>query len=199
VIRSRLLSVLVGLALGVLLFVGWDAATGGPVSEMLVGGDVPAEPLYPSHPRSEAAQAPDIALPTLGGKTFRLSEHRGEVVILNFWATWCPPCRREIPDLIAVQQVWGDEGVRVVGVSVDRGDPVAVRRYVREAGVNYDIVIDDGSASQAFGGVRMIPTTYIIGRSGRIRGRVPGLASQAVLESGLPGLLAENASAGGSP
>jgi peroxiredoxin len=180
--------------------IGWDVVSGGPLSSAVsrVAGDglssADTTPKYPSYDYATAAQAPDIQLETLEGDTVRLSEYRGKVVVLNFWATWCPPCRREIPDLMRLQDRFGSRGLRVIGVSLDREGKAVVQRYVDDVGIDYTVGIDDGSIAQAFGGVPALPTTYIIGRSGRIRGRVPGLATEAMLASGLRGLLNESPS-----
>lgn len=112
--------------------------------------------------------APDFALEQLDGETFRLSNHWGKVVAINFWATWCPPCREEIPDFIALQEeMEGD--VLFVGVSLDEGGPEEVRAFAEEFGINYPIVIDDGTVAQKYGPIAGIPTTFLVDREGHVR------------------------------
>lgn len=167
---------------------------GGALVVLLIGAAVwSAQPEPPRWmaPPPEADAAPDVTLQTLDGNVFRLRDHRGQVVVVNFWATWCPPCRQEIPDFIAMQQSLGDAGVRFVGVSLDRKGEAPVRQFVRNMGVNYPVGIDDGRVAAAFGGVDTLPTTYVIGPHGQIRGRIPGLATTDMLRPGLVALLDE--------
>lgn len=135
-------------------------------------------------------QAPDFALPTLDGDTFRLSEHRGKVVVLNFWATWCAPCRHEIPDFIALQRELGDAGVQFAGVSLDEEGFDIVRPYAEEMGINYPIVHDDGEVATQYGGIRVVPTTFLIGPEGKVHGYAPGMVTEDVLRPQLEELLA---------
>lgn len=148
----------------------------------------------PAHAASEpGSPAPDFALTTLSGEPFRLSEQRGRVVVLNFWATWCPPCRYEIPDFVALQEAFGSEDVLFVGVSLDEGAPEGVARFAREMGVNYPIAIDDGAANAAYGPILSLPTTFLIDREGEIQGYAPGMVTRDLLEPAIETLVAESA------
>jgi cytochrome c biogenesis protein CcmG/thiol:disulfide interchange protein DsbE len=141
---------------------------------------------------AEPRTAPNFTLDRLNGDSFRLQEHRGEVVVLNFWATWCPPCREEIPDFVRLQEDLGDRGVQFVGVALERDpDPQAVRDFAENMNVNYPIGLDDGSIAQKYGGVRTLPTTFVIGPDGEIRGRIPGRTTEERLRPALEQLLAE--------
>ncbi len=135
-------------------------------------------------------QAPDIALPTVEGDTFRLSDQRGRVVVLNFWATWCPPCREEIPLFVELQRELGDDGLQFVGVSLDQEGVDAVRPFAREMNVNYPIVVDDGSVAPRYGGIRALPTTFLIGPDGAIHSYAPGMVTEPLLRPRLDQLLA---------
>lgn len=133
--------------------------------------------------------APDFALPTLDGEVFRLSDHRGRVVVLNFWATWCPPCRQEIPDFIALQEHYGDDEVVFVGISLDDASRDRVEDFVEEMGVIYPIAIDDGTASSAYGPIASLPTTFLLGRDGTVQGYAPGMVTREMIEPAIETLI----------
>jgi thiol-disulfide isomerase/thioredoxin len=141
---------------------------------------------------AESRKAPNFTLDRLNGESFRLKEHRGQVVVLNFWATWCPPCREEIPDFVSMQKDLGDQGVQFVGVALERNpDPQAVRDFAEEMNINYPIGLGDGSIAEKYGGVRGLPMTFIIGVDGEIRGRIPGRTTESTLRPALKKLLEE--------
>lgn len=122
--------------------------------------------------------APDFESITLEGDTFRLADHAGKVVVLNFWATWCAPCRVEIPDLVDMQAELGDERVRFVGISMDHEGDEIVQAFVETTGMNYPVIVDDGSISERFGGVYALPTTFVVDRAGVIRLRAAGIVTK---------------------
>lgn len=125
----------------------------------------------------EGPQAPDFALEQLDGATFQLSNHRGKVVAINFWATWCAPCREEIPDFTALQDEM-EEDVLFVGVSLDEGDPEAVRTFAETFDINYPVGIDDGTVVEQYGPIGGIPTTFLVDRQGRARLQALGLLTE---------------------
>jgi peroxiredoxin len=135
-------------------------------------------------------RAPDFTLPTMDGGTFQLSAHRGEVVILNFWATWCAPCRKEIPLFVEMQQELGDEGLQFVGISLDQEGFEVVQPFADDMGVNYPMVVDDGTVAPMYGGIPTVPTTFLIGPEGRVHGYAPGLVTESVLRPRIEKLLA---------
>ncbi|PAP74521.1 TlpA family protein disulfide reductase [Rubrivirga marina] len=136
-----------------------------------------------------AFPAPDFERPALDGGPFRLSDHRGEVVLVNFWATWCLPCRVETPEFVALQDELGDEGVRFVGVSLDEGGFDDVRPFAEEFGVTYPLVLDDGALLEPYGGLVALPTTLLVDRDGVVRYRLRGLTSDEQLRPLLRALL----------
>lgn len=133
--------------------------------------------------------APDFAARTLDGETFRLSDHRGEIVVLNVWATWCPPCRVEIPGFVDLQRAFRDRGVQFVGLAIDQGGLEAIRSYVEEKGVNYPQVDGRRIAYRHYPG-EAVPRTYIIDRQGRIRYEHEGLLMEGALRNALEALVA---------
>ena len=119
---------------------------------------------------------PELALKDLTGARRRLSAYRGRVVVLNFFATYCVPCRRELPSLVAFRDEYSGRGVQVIGVSADgAGDGSKVRRFVKETGVNFPVWLGATEADMGRFGLRpTLPDTVIIGRDGRVAGRVEG-------------------------
>lgn len=144
-------------------------------------------------PETEQTEdAPDFSLDTVEGDTFRLRDHRGEVVVLNFWATWCPPCRREIPDFVTLQSDLGDEGLQFVGVALERdAGPPEVRDFADKMNINYPVGLGDGSIARKYGGVRSLPMTFVIGPKGQIQKAIPGMTTEDRIRPILEALLEE--------
>ncbi len=116
------------------------------------------------------------------GKKITIDEFaQGGGVLVNFWATWCGPCRKEIPDLVALESEYRAKGVKIIGISLDRdGDAMAtVTEFVNGAGIKYPIIIDNGQLEKGFGGIRGIPTTFFVDKNGMITKRMIGLQSKA--------------------
>ncbi len=133
--------------------------------------------------------APDWALKNVDGKTVKLSDYKGKVVILDFWATWCPPCRAEIPSFVELYKKYSQDGLVVVGVSVDEEGPSVVKPFIKRNKIEYPIVMADGKIEQAYGGVEAIPTTFIINREGKIVNKHVGLTSKEEFEKEIKPLL----------
>jgi peroxiredoxin len=137
--------------------------------------------------------APDWKLKDVDGKPVTLSQFKGKVVILDFWATWCPPCRTEIPRYIAFQKKYAADGLVVVGVSVDTDGVEPVRKFIKDFGINYPIVMADDAIQDAYGPLQGYPTTFIIDRDGRIRDKKLGREPAAVFEQDLLAVLKPHA------
>lgn len=140
-------------------------------------------------PDNERKNAPDFALKDANGKTVRLADYRGKVVLLDFWATWCGPCKIEIPWFMEFERAHKDKGFAVIGVSMDEEGWDAVKPFVNRLGINYRIVIGNDVTAQAYGGVEALPTTFLIDRDGRIAAVHVGLTSKGDIEHGIQQLL----------
>jgi peroxiredoxin len=134
--------------------------------------------------------APDFALRDVKGNTVHLSDLRGKAVVLNFWATWCPPCREEIPWFVDLQKKYGPQGLQIVGVSMDEGGEDAVVPFVKEMGINYKVLLGTSDVADLYGGVHALPTTFYIGRDGKVLNYVPGLISHHEVELNIKAALA---------
>lgn len=123
-------------------------------------------------------QAPEFALKDADGKVVKLSDYKGKVVLLNFWATWCGPCKIEIPWFVEFEQNYRDKGFAVLGVAMDEEGWAAVKPFVASHKVNYRMVIGDDMTAQKYGGVDSLPTSFLIDREGRTAAVHVGLVSK---------------------
>lgn len=128
-------------------------------------------------------------LKDVDGKLVKSSDFAGKVVILDFWATWCGPCRMEIPGFIELQKQYADKGLVVVGVSLDQDGASVVKNFMEKTGVNYPVVLGDEKIVNAFGGVEGIPTTFVIDRDGKIIRKHVGYTAKAEFEAEIKPLL----------
>jgi thiol-disulfide isomerase/thioredoxin len=149
----------------------------------------------PFQKASKRAKAPDFKTTLLDGKTFRLSNYRGDVVLLNIWATWCPPCREETPELVNLSKKYKNKDVEFLGVSIDKQGKSVVEPYVKKYHIPYPITIDDGHIMQKYGPVMGYPTTYIIDQQGNLRYFATGAVTGKEVKIRLNKLL--NESSGG--
>jgi cytochrome c biogenesis protein CcmG/thiol:disulfide interchange protein DsbE len=139
---------------------------------------------------AEQTEAMDFRRPRIDGQgEVQLSHLRGQVVLLNFWATWCPPCRMEIPDLAAVHQRYQAQGFQVIGVAIDREGPEVVRTFAREHQIPYPLVMGDDGLIAGYGGIRAVPTSFLIDRQGRLAKKYVGLLTGPRLERDVTALL----------
>src|SRR5699024_1339337 len=150
--------------------------------------DPDSSPLYAA---TAEAQAKDFTVTLVNGESFTLSDYRGEVVLLNIWATWCAPCREETPQLVDLYNEYKDDGLLVLGVSIDEQGVSVVKPFMDEYGVNYPTVIDNGTIMDKYGPTMGIPTTYIIGKEGSLRYFAVGPVTKKEIEPRILKLLNE--------
>jgi thiol-disulfide isomerase/thioredoxin len=135
--------------------------------------------------------AADFNLQSLDGKTVHLSDFRGKAVLLNFWATWCQPCKIEMPWFVELQKQYGPGGLQVVGIAMDDAGPEDIAKFAKDMGVNYPVLIGKDAVGDAYGGVQFLPETFYIGRDGRVVDRVFGLKSKSEIEDDIKKALAQ--------
>jgi cytochrome c biogenesis protein CcmG/thiol:disulfide interchange protein DsbE len=143
----------------------------------------------PVKPVADRKPAPEFTLKDADGKTVHLEEYKGKVVLLDFFATWCGPCKIEIPWFMEMERRNKDKGFSVLGVSMDDEGWEVVKPFLAGLGVNYRVVIGNDATAQIYGGVDALPTTFLIDRNGRIAAIHIGLASKKVFEDGIEQLL----------
>ena len=130
-----------------------------------------------------ASPAPAWRLKDVDGREVSSDQFKGKVVVLDFWATWCGPCRSEIPGYVALQRKYAADGLVIVGVSLDQGGADAVRKFIADEKIDYPVVLGDDRIADGFGGVEAIPTTFIIDRHGMIRYRKVGAMPEGEFEA----------------
>ena len=131
--------------------------------------------------------APDFQLTALDGKPLTLAALHGKVVLLNFWATWCGPCRAEIPDLVALQERYKDR-LQIIGLNVD-DEEADIKQYVQETGINYPVAMTSNEVRIQFGGIPALPTSFVLDTQGRVVQKHVGLWNPAVYETEIRSLL----------
>jgi cytochrome c biogenesis protein CcmG/thiol:disulfide interchange protein DsbE len=188
----------VALALPFLLLAAGCGAQGPSSRPADDGGGQPAAaraepPGEDGAPSGEAVGQllPALSLPDLAGKTRPLRARPDEVTVLNFWATWCVPCLKELPELVALDHRWAERGVRVVGIAIDSGDPADIRAFAEGHGMDYTLLVADQQWAREHFGVFGLPVTLVVDRQGRIRRRMIGPQTGAQFQAAVRPLLAE--------
>ena len=169
--RNPLALVVVALVVALMLYVGLHMARRS--------GRLPTPRI------TRSTVAPDFSLESLEGKTMRLSDFRGKAVLLNFWATWCGPCKIEMPWFVELQQKYGSQGLQVVGVAMDDASKEDIAKFAKEMGVNYPVLIGKEAVGDSYGGIPALPETFFIGRDGKVVDKILGLRGKAEIEDAI--------------
>lgn len=139
---------------------------------------------------SAAVTMPAFSLPTaVDGKTVHSDSFQGKALLITFFATWCPPCRQEIPTLIQLHEEFGPQGFAVIGLSVDEGGPRIVAKLVTAEKITYPVLMAKSSTTRAFGGIAGIPTSFLINKKGEVVKKYPGYVPHALLEKDIKSVL----------
>jgi thiol-disulfide isomerase/thioredoxin len=166
--RNPLALVVVAFVVALMLYVGYHKARR-------------SGPSFAPH-LTTASLAPDFSLESLDGKTMRLSDLRGKAVLLNFWATWCGPCKIEMPWFVELQNQYAGQGLQIVGVAMDDASKEDIDKFAKTMGVNYPILIGKEAVGDQYGGVPALPESFVIGRDGKIVDKIIGLRGKAEIE-----------------
>lgn len=137
--------------------------------------------------------APEFVLQSRDNKTVKLSNFRGRVTLVNFWATWCAPCRLEMPALVALRTAYRTRGFEIVGVAMDDGDRAKVEAFVHDMNVGYPIVLKDASVGDAYGGVRFLPQSFLLDRDGKVLAHIVGMRDKDAFEAEIRRVLSASA------
>jgi thiol-disulfide isomerase/thioredoxin len=193
--KTPLHSILLGAALALALSgcnEGQATATRDPQPQPQPQAQVQMQPAAkPADPNVQAA--PDFSLADLKGKSFHLADKRGKVVLIDFWATWCGPCRMAIPHLVELQKQYKSQGLEVVGVSLDQQGEAVVKPFYQAWNMNYTVVIDSqGMVARDYGGIRSIPTAVLVGKDGNIITGFVGYRPKEEYENAIRAALAKS-------
>ncbi len=134
--------------------------------------------------------APEFELTSLDGKRVKLSDFRGKAVLLNFWATWCEPCKVEMPWFVELQKKYGNDGLVVLGVAMDDTETSKIAQFASEMGVNYPVLLGTDQVSEDYGNVQYLPTSFYIDREGKLVGKGTGLLGRDEIEQNVQKALA---------
>lgn len=147
--------------------------------------------MSPAMAAVENKPAPNFKLKDIDGKDVKLSDYKGKVVIVDFWATWCVPCKKEIPDFIDLQNKYEKQGFTFIGISVDEDGAKVVKPFYKEMKMNYPVLLMDNKIQEQFGGIRGYPTTFLIDQNGKIIKKYFGTTEKKVFEDDIKSLLAK--------
>lgn len=168
-----------------LLFVGKRASkpkdAGDPTKQNVSGSPAPSG----SDP-AIGSVAPEFSLKSVSdGKTITLSSLRGKAVVVNFWATWCGPCKIEMPWLVDLQKKYGDQGLQIVGITKEDYDEAVIAKFTKKMGVNYTVLVGNQQVIDLYGGVGGLPTSFFVNRSGKVVHEIVGLDSESKFEDAI--------------
>ena len=185
--RNTLVIIIVVVAVAAMLIGGQYLARKGERSNAIAGGG----------PKPGSA-APDFVLQSLNGQTVRLSDFHGKAVLLNFWATWCEPCKLEMPWFVELENQYGPQGLQVLGVAMDDSGKDVIAKFAKDMGVNYPVLLGKESVGDEYGGLEYLPTSFYIDRDGKVVARVFGLRSRGDIEDWVKQALNRGSSAAGN-
>jgi len=137
--------------------------------------------------------SPEFALKDLNGRTVRLRAYRGKVVLVNFWATWCPPCRAEMPELIRMQREYASHGLQIIGITYPPETKTRVQRFARSLKVNYPIILGTRQIRARFSSEEVLPLTVVIDRNGKVNDIISGILLPEEFDDKIKPLLIKNA------
>jgi thiol-disulfide isomerase/thioredoxin len=182
--RNAAAIVIIALVVAVMIFAGVKSSR-GPKANPMLGS---TKPLAVGDVKGK--DAPDFALQDLQGKQVKLSDFRGKAVLLNFWATWCGPCKVEMPWFVELQKQYGPQGLEIVGVALDDSGKDSIAKFAKEMGVNYTILQGQDAVGDAYGAIGL-PTSFFIDRSGKIIDSASGLVTRTEIEDNVKKSLGE--------
>jgi peroxiredoxin len=148
--------------------------------------------ISPASVLRQETKAPSFELKDVNGRTVRLSDYQGKVVLINFWATWCPPCRVEIPDLVRLQREHGKEGLQIIGITYPPEKKARVRRFARNLKVNYPIILGTREIKDGFSSEDTLPLTIVINRDGKVSYIISGILLREEFDEKIKPLLMKN-------
>lgn len=210
--RNHLVLFLVAAALAAMFWAGWanyesrrqQQEKQRAMQAVLVpdgGGAVSGGGDLPPTPQLEGKPAPVFTLNDLSGRRVSLADYKGKAVLVNFWATWCGPCKVEIPWFIKLRDQYAGSGFEILGVSsddLDAGDPAKlaqekneIAKFAHDAGMNYPVLLDGNSISSPYGGVETLPTSFYVNRRGTVVAETTGLVSRDEVEANIRKALGE--------
>jgi peroxiredoxin len=156
-------------------------------SNQTVGQDVAGDEGLPN---LRGKKAPEFRLRTPEGTRVSLAEYKGKAVLVNFWATWCPPCKVEIPWFVELQKKYGPQGLQILGIDDDVKDHAEVARFKQKMGINYPLLLSDDRVDRSYSCCDFLPVSFFVGRNGKIVAETPGLVSKDEIEGNIKKALA---------
>ena len=158
----------------------------------LLTGCSPSSPMQAASSSDKSRKAaPDFTLTDANGASVKLSDYKGKVVLLNFWATWCGPCKIEIPWFIQFEKAYKDRGFITLGISMDEDGWKAVKPFLSQTGINYPVMVGDDRLAELYGGLDSLPSTFLIDRQGRIAFTHVGLIAKRDYDAEIQQLTAQ--------